>query len=146
MFFFGLPRKPEAYPRGRRDRLRDEPWREDLHEAVVRADDERALPPRKVECGHGGRENGIRLAGNLPDALAERRRVRGGHEPAPGANEGRVPVAARSRASVRLIADGLSPSVRAAPATLPAASRASSAVRRFRSALAIARGTIASDP
>jgi sulfane dehydrogenase subunit SoxC len=59
--------------------------------------------------------------------------------PRPARTSSGSPVASRSRASVRLIADELRRKRRAAPTTLPAASRASSAVNRFRSESAMRR-------
>ena len=59
--------------------------------------------------------------------------------PRPARTSSGSPVAARSRASVRLIADALRPKRRAASTTVPSASKASNELNRFRSISAMGR-------
>ncbi len=63
-----------------------------------------------------------------------------GTRPRPARTSSGSPRVSRSRASARLIAEGLSRSLRAAAATLPSASRTSRVTSRFRSGLVMGNG------
>ena len=133
----GLGREMKAYIRCYRSYSRNELRSEDLYKAVVGADCESPFNSARSKEAAAGR--------SAARALCARSRMRSrssvacgvGTMPRPARTSSGSPVAARSRASVRLVAEALRFKRRAAPTTVPSASKASNAINRFRSISAI---------
>ena len=117
-----------------RDQLRAEV----LDEALARAQGE-----GPAERGEVGRPAGRRTASASCTSWGTRSRsssARGvGTRPRPARTSSGSPVVSRRRASARLMAEGLRPSRRAAPATLPSSRRTSRVASRLKSGRAMAR-------
>lgn len=126
-----------------------DPWRsfgdgsrqgcgEQFNEPLVGANGEGSPKSGDVQLAGLRAENRPYVTGELMNLVPQFGSPWCRHKPAPACSSSGSPVADRSRARVRLIAEELKPRRGAAPVTLPSVSSASSATRRFRSTLSTA--------
>ncbi len=114
----------------------------EVEKAFARANHESALQLRKVQRFGGRTQDRLRGTRDLRGTWSRSARACGVSTIyRPARTSSGSSVASRNRASVRLIAEALRPSLRAAPATLHSARSTSSALSRLRSGVSMGKPT-----